>query len=198
MYKLIEKGLVEVFVENGVKQFIAADPDSILLYMEERKRAISEQAKKLQDALPEMQKLKRFKNFDNVYLIKGFRGIQPIVYKALREANGEIKIMGVRSSKDKKFNIFWQHWHKERVDLKINAKMLFTDRNTEYWNFFKSLGNTVIRTVSELSPSAIMIIDENVFILSYEKEFTCIHIRSEDISKSFSSFFDGLWNTGKL
>ncbi|MDP3639833.1 MAG: helix-turn-helix domain-containing protein [Nanoarchaeota archaeon] len=198
LYKLLDKGLVEVVIEQNVKQFIAADPQSILLYLEERKEQISEQAKKLGQLVPELQKIKEFTEpVENVYLVKGFRGIKPVVYDALQKSSGEVRIMGVRSSKDNVFNTFWQHWHHERVRLHKPARMIFTDRGTDYWKFFEKLKLTKIRSVTELSPSAIMVIDENSFIFSYEKEFTCIHIRSAAIAKSFSSFFEGLWTMGK-
>jgi sugar-specific transcriptional regulator TrmB len=195
--KLIDKGLVEVIVENGVKQFFAADPQSILMYMEEKKKKISEQTKSLAKIVPDLQKIREYEQpTENVYYIKGFKGIKPIVYKALENAK-EVKIMGVRSSKSEKFNIFWKHWHNKRVSLKVKAKLLFTDRNTQYWKFFKKLKYTTIRSTPSLSPSAIMIIDNNAFIFSYDKELTTIHIASAAIAGSFNSFFDDLWEMGK-
>ena len=42
------------------------------------------------------------------------------------------------------------------------------------------------------------IIDNNVFIFSYEEEITCIHIVSNPISVSFRLFFDDLWKIAKV
>ena len=196
--KLIDKGLVEISNEEGIKVFSAADPESILLYMEERKDEILEQTNKLSSILPELQKIRDFvKPMERVYLIKGMKGIRPLVYGVLREAKSTIKIMGLRSTKDEQYNIYWEQWHLERIRLNKKAKLLSTDRDTPYWNFFKKLKLTNIRYIHQISPCAIMIIDNHTFILSYEDEFTCIHIFSEHISKSFSSFFDGLWEIGK-
>jgi hypothetical protein len=75
--------------------------------------------------------------------------------------------------------------------------MLFSDRNTDYWKFFKKLKYTKVKELLHLSPSAIMIIDDNSFLFSYEKEFTCIHILSDSISSSLSNFFDDLWRIAK-
>jgi len=196
LYKLIHKGLVEVITENNIKQFIAADPQSLLLYMEERKNQITKQADRLATIVPELQKIKHLTEpQENVYLIKGFRGVRPLVDKAILKAKGEFLIMGVRSSKEPQFNIFWQHWHEHRVAQKRKARLLFTDRNTEYWKFFQKMKLTKTRNISSLSPSAIMIIDNQTFIFSYDQnEFTCIHIVSDSIAKSFTSFFEGLWN----
>ncbi len=198
LYRLIEKGLVEVSIDSGIKQFSAADPESILIYMKERAFKIEQQTKSLAKLVPELQKIKEFEApTENVYLIKGFRGIRPLVYNLLQEMKGEAKIMGVRSSKERKFNIFWQHWHRERVKQKKKARALFSDKGTTYWDFFKKLRFTKMRYVSETSPSAIMVIDNHSLIFSYDKEFLCIHIVSSSIAKSFSSFFEGLWSKGK-
>ena len=196
--KLIDKGLVEVVIKNGVKQFIASDPESILLYMEEKKNNIIKQTKDLTNILPELKKIREMEiPTEGVYLIKGFRGIKPIVYNALKKSKKHIKIMGVRSRKDQKYNLFWRQWHNERTGLKKKAQMLFTDKNTSYWKFIQTLKYTEVRHNQGVSPSSMMIIDNNSFIFSYEKEVTCIHIISEDIAKSFSLFFENLWGTGK-
>lgn len=198
--KLIEKGLVEVVIDNGVKHFSAAEPESILQYMEERKNKIVEQTQKLASVVPDLKKLKEFTEpVENVYLIKGFRGIGPIVYDALNAAKSEIKVMGIRASKDEKYNTFWRHWHRERVRLKKKARVLFTvrEKKTEYCTFFEKLSFTHVKQTPNLSPSAIMVIDNNSFIFSYESGFMCIHIKSEAISKSFSSFFEDIWEMAK-
>ena len=198
LYKLIEKGLAEVVVENGVKQFCAASPQSLLLYMKEREHKIIEQSERLEKIVPELEKIRTMEgHLENVYLIKGFRGIKPIVYDAINTAKKDFLIMGVRSSKKEAFNTFWRHWHNERVSNKKDAKMLFTDKNTDYWKFFKKLGNTEIKSTPSLSPSAIMTVDNQTFIFSYEEELTCIHIISKSVAKSFRSFFEGLWMIGE-
>jgi len=196
--KLIDKGLVGVSTQNGVKQFHAANPDSLLLYMREREKKVLEQTQQLESIIPDLKKIKQFAGpEEGVYLIKGFRGIKPIVYELISQGKGEFKVFGVRSSKNKTYNTFWTHWHQERVKNHKKARLLFADRETSYWKFFKMIKFTQIRSVSSLSPSAIMVIDEHTFIFSYDEEFTCIHIISLPIARSFESFFESLWNIGK-
>jgi hypothetical protein len=38
---------------------------------------------------------------------------------------------------------------------------------------------------------------EHSLIFSYEEEFTCIHIVSPEIAKSFDSFFESMWKIAK-
>ena len=196
--KLIEKGVVEVVIENNVKHFIASDPESIMLYMEDKRSKLELEAKELQKVVPELRKLREMEVKDEkVYLIKGFKGIRPVVLKALNESKGVIKVMGVRSSKKKHYNIFWQNWHKEREKLRKKAKILASEKDSEYWKTFEKLKYTEIKQSPTESASAIMIIDYNSFIFSYDDEFTCIHITSESTANSFSGFFDGLWKIAR-
>ncbi len=193
LYKLIDKGLVKEVIENGVKHFIANDPKTLLTYIREKESAIAETKTEIEKILPTLEGIAKLElKLETVSLIKGFRGISPAIYGALNDGN-KIQIMGVRSSKDVKFNNFWKKWHSERVHLKKNAQLLFSDKGTEYWRFFSKLPYTEVKEILSFNPSAIMIIDNNIFIFSYEEEFTCIHIKSPSISKSFSSFFESLW-----
>ncbi len=197
LYKLVDKGLVKSISENNVKYFIANDPSAILEYLNEKDRRLHERRERLSNVLPDLELLKKNDaREDDVALIKGIRGISPIVHKALENAK-DIKIMGITSSKNVRYNNFWRGWHKERIGLRKKAKMIFSDRNTDYWKFFNKLGYTEVREISHLTPSAVMIIDDNVFIFSYGDEITCIHIASESISTSFSLFFDDLWKIAK-
>ena len=193
--KLIDKGLVKVVVENGVKQFIANEPRTLLSYLQEQERALEQKQEALEKILPDLESLKHIdEKLETVSLVKGLRGISPLVYTAL-EGGKDITIMGLRSSKATAFNNFWKNWHRRRVELKKQARLLFTDKGSEYWRFFKELPHTTVREVPSLSPAALMIIDNETFIFSYEEELVCIHITSPGIANSFRSFFNGLWAT---
>ncbi len=192
--KLLDKGLIEATQENGIKQFQATNPESLLMYMQERKEKIDLQTNRLEKILPELQKIRNYElPSEGVFLIKGMRGIKPLVYEILEKARSETKVMGVSSSKNKVYNTFWTHWHQERVKQNKKGRILFADKGSPYWKFFKGLKCTEIRSITSLSPSSIMIVDEHCFIFSYEEEFTCIHIVSPAIAKSFDSFFESMW-----
>jgi len=191
--KLSNKGLVKTIVENGIKHFVPSDPKTLFAYIEEKENDLEQKKKELEKILPKLQEIKlEPHNVEDVSFVKGFKGISTIVHEALKKGE-DISVMGVRSPKDESFNNFWKNWHRKRIELKKNAKMLFSDKGTEYENFYKKLEHTEVRETLTVSPSAIIIIDDESFIFSYEEEFTCIHIKSKAISKSFKSFFDSLW-----
>jgi len=138
----------------------------------------------------EIEKLE--KDLETVSLIKGIRGISSLMYSLLKQGK-EIKIMGVRSEKKSSYNNFWRGWHGERLNLKKKASIIFSDKNTDYWRFFKKMKHTEVREILHFSPSAMMNIDNNLLIFSYEEEITLIHVLSEPIAQSFSNYFDDLW-----
>lgn len=191
--KLSSKGLVKSVSENGVKHFIASNPDSLLAYVNEKEKDLHNKKEQIKNIIPELNNLRDLdKKLETVSLIRGFRGINPIVYDALEKCK-EIKIMGIRSSKNVKFNNFWKKWHRRRIELKKKALMLFSDKGSDYWKFFKNLKYTEVRETLSFSPSAVMVIDTNVLIFSYDEELVCIHIVSKPISDSFLGFFNSLW-----
>ena len=197
LYKLVDKGLVKIIIENNVKYFIANKPETLVSYLNEQEKEIKNKKQDLVKLLPKLNEISEKNKFhENVSLIKGLRGISPIVYEQLKKGN-EIMIMGVRSSKKIQYNNFWRNWHKERIKLKKEAKILFSDRNTKYWEFYKKLKLTKIKSISNLTPSAVMIIDNHSFIFSYEEEFTCIHIISKQTATSFRDFFNSIWKQAK-
>lgn len=197
LYKLVDKGLVKEVSENRVKHFIANNPETLVAYLKEKEKNLKEKENELNKAIPLLSGLKKLElGLESVSLVKGRKGISSVVYPVLEKAK-EIKIIGVRSSKKEEYNNFWRAWHRKRVELKKEAKLLFSDKNTEYWKFFRNLKYTKVKELIHLSPSAIMIIDNNAFLFSYEKEFTCIHIISDSISLSLSNFFDDLWRIAK-
>jgi len=195
--KLIKKGLVKSIIENGVKNFMANEPEMLIEYIKEKERELHKKEEELEKILPQLKGLREHDHkLENVSLVKGFRGIKPLIYGSLEEGS-VIKIMGVTSGKDVRYNNFWRAWHAERIRLRKKAEIIFSDKNTDYWRFYKKLKYTEVKEILHLTPSAILIIDSNVFIFSYEEELTCIHIKSEPISTSFSEFFDDLWRVAR-
>ncbi len=192
--KLISKGLVKTVTENGVKQFIANNPEMLLSYLKDKQNSLKDKEKELEKLIPSFNSLKiREDNLEMVSLVRGLKGVSAVVYQTLEKSESPFYIMGVRSSKEERYNNFWMNWHRERVKLGKNAKLLFSDKKTEYWNFFKKLKYTQVKELTHISQSAIMIIGNQTFIFSYEKEITCIQITSEAITNSLLNFFNDLW-----
>lgn len=198
--KLIKKGLVSYIIKEKTKYFTATSPNRILDYLHEKEKGLKQKGEKLKKeiaSLLEIQKSKK-KEYETV-LFKGFKGIRSAIFEALSDlsAKEEILVMGIRSSKDEKYNIMWQGWHTERIRKKIICKAIFSDRNTDYYKAFKKMNYTKVKILEGLTPSAIDIMGERVLIFTYEEEPSCLSILNPEIAKSFTAFFNALWKIAK-
>lgn len=195
--KLIDKGLVKTFIENRVKVFFANEPQMLISYLKDKEKKLQEKEQTLEKLIPQLVNFRENPQIsENVELMKGLRALREAVFPILTSAK-KIRIMGVSSSKEIRYNSFWKEWHNERIKLRKKAQVIFSDKNTEYWEFFKKLSYTETKAILHLSQSALMVIDNDVFIFSYESDLTCIHIKSVPISSSFVGFFNDLWKIAK-
>jgi hypothetical protein len=105
--------------------------------------------------------------------------------------------MGVTGKKSEKFNLLWQKWHKERIKRRIKCKILFTEKESEYYKIFKRMKHTEIKYIEGIAPAAADIIGDRVLLLTHGKEPSCLAIKHPEIKQSFKTFFDNLWNMAK-
>ena len=55
--KLINKGMVKTVVENGIKNFIANHPKTILNYIREKEEKLKEKEKEIEKIIPSFEKM---------------------------------------------------------------------------------------------------------------------------------------------
>lgn len=192
--KLYQKGFVSISNINGIKHFQATNPDSLILFIEEQKKALSEKQEEIKKILPEISKIQKEETFTSEIII-GERGIKPLVQKLFENSKKTIFAMGIDGEKKDKYNYFWWHLTYNYIE-KINkkAKYLFVENTSKYYKKHLNLKNIESKTLKNISPSAIDIIDNHILIFTYDNEkLHCVHIESEPIARSFKSFFDNLW-----
>ena len=132
---------------------------------------------------------------NEVSLFIGFKGVESSIFRALENFHGEeILAMGVRFSKDKKFNILWEKWHHLREKRKIRCRIILSEIDKE---IFRKFRNTQTRKLEGITPSAITVLGDIVLIQNYGHEVSCIYIQNEDTAESFRTFFETLWKLAK-
>ncbi len=198
--KLIKKGLASYTIKEKTKYFSAASPNRILNFLHEKEKDLKKKETELKREIPLLFDIKRLKRKEfETRLFKGFKGMQTAIFEALDDLDSkdEVLAMGIRSSKEKQYNILWQRWHKERIKRKIICKVIFSDKGTEYYNLFKRMPYTKVKVLEGVTPSAIDVMKDRVMIFTYEEEPSCLSILDREISKSFTTFFETLWRIAK-
>lgn len=198
--KLIKKGLVSYIIKEKTKYFNATSPNRILDILHEKEKELKIQEKELIKELPLLLEIQKFKKKKHeTKLFTGFKGIKTAIFESLEEltSKNEILAMGIISSKEEKYNILWENWHKQRIKGKIICKAIFSDKGTEYYNAFKKMKYTKIKVFKGITPSAIDVMGDKVLIFTYKDEPSCLLITNEEIAKSFTTFFNNMWNISR-
>ena len=194
--KLIKKGLVSYITKDKTKYFSAASPSRILDYLYEKEKSLKQKEEELLKLLPSLISIEKAgKKEHETNLFKGLKGMQTAIFEALQDLaeKDEVLAMGVISSKKRQYNVLWEKWHRERINKKIVCKMIFSDRNTEYFKIFKKMKLTEVKALQGVTPSAIDIMKDRVLIFTYGEEPSCLSIKNSEIAQSFKTFFETLW-----
>ncbi len=196
--KLYKKGFVSISNINGVKNFQATKPETILSYLEEQKKELTRKEEEFKKIIPQMKLIQTEQKFNSEIII-GTRGIKTLIQKLFDDSRTTILAMGIRGDKKEKYNNFWWHITNEHIEKQNKkANYLFIENKSQYFIMHQKLKNVNCRVLKSISPAAIDIIDDHIIILTYEDDqLHCVHIHSEPIAKSFRSFFNNLWKQGK-
>ena len=197
--KLIKKGLVSYGLKEKTKYFTATHPSRILDFLKEKEEELKEKEKEIQEILPRLIELKEKKEEEySVTLYRGLKGLKSAIYEALNDLTREdvILVSGVQSGKSEAQNILWKQWNKERARKRIKCKLIFSDRNTQYYHSLKKVSLTEVRVLSSLVFSTIDVMGKRVMIFN-NKEPSVIVIINEEIKKKFIESFESLWKMAK-
>jgi sugar-specific transcriptional regulator TrmB len=140
--KLINKGLASFVIKEKTKYFQASSPNRILDYLHEKEKDLKNKEEEFIKQLPSLLAIKeKTKKENENTLFKGLKGFRTAIYEALDSLNSkdEIIAMGITSTKDEKYNLMWQAWHKERIKRKIKCRAIFSDKKTNYYKALKKM-----------------------------------------------------------
>ena len=187
---LIDKGLVSFIKKNRIKYYKAADPKTILDYIDTKK---GEYLK----LLPELQFRQRKEAEEGTEFFKGYRGIKTLVFEILKDAKkGEVyRYFGLdpkyyRTAADKVYGAQRQL----RRELKLQSKAIFHESTR---NLAKISKTSTKRFVNFPLPPNTQIFNNKVAIISWEGEPFGILIRSKEVYQIYVNFFEHLWSIAK-
>ena len=199
--KLEKKGLVSHVMRTGVKEFEAAPPERILLYLDEKENAIKKEKSKAQHIVS-LLKTKSLiaKKEQEATIYRGMKGLKTAFYHCIDEMprDDEMLVMGV-PNRQLKTNNFFILLNKYRAKKGIKLKIMFDETaNEDIQAISKNSPMSEIRFMPEgvLTPAAVNIMGNNVIIFPAENEDNplLILIRGKEVADSFRSQFNLLWN----
>ena len=184
---LIKKGFVSYIKKSQVKYYKAADPETILNYIELKKSEYL-------NLLPELKARQKEKQEGEVEIFKSFKGIKTLISEMLKDAKkGDIyRTFSVedpeeyKKSREKVF-VYSMQLIKEK---KIVMKGIFHEKNK-----YPPVKHSIMKKkyVNFPMPPNTMILNDRVAIVSWKAEPSGILIHSKDLSKLYTDFFDAMW-----
>jgi HTH-type transcriptional regulator, sugar sensing transcriptional regulator len=198
--KLIDKGLVSYYSKGGVNYYKASSPNRILDYLEEKKKEIEKQEKKVSSVLPMLLQLEKEKSeFHESLIYSGPRGIKTAFLNLVDELDkgDEVHIMGVYDFGDRFFPLA-RFFQKIRSQKGIKAKFLINNNAKKIAKNFKQYPPVQIRFMPEqVFTPAIFLIYQDKVIINLAKELTFFVIKSKSAKEAFDVYFKILWKQAK-
>ncbi len=195
---LIKKGLVTYNLQKKGKYFTAVSPDLI-------KQKELDKIKKLDLIIPQIKALSsKDDNETHTAIYEGYSGFKTAFEKIIDDCpkNGEIKILGFseQAYSNENLKIFLANMNLKSAKKKQKLKIILD------YNSRENLGKdrekekyTEIRYMPQgyISPAAIDIFQDYVYICLWEEKPKVIMIKSKLISTSYHNYFDVLWFSAK-
>ena len=199
--RLIQKGLVNFVIKNGVKYFEASSPNKILDYLNEKEKQIEEEKTTIQRIIPELLLKQNSSSKSEVKVFTGFEGLKTAnedIINSLKKGE-EWLSMGLTEQPENWENYFNKR-QLERAKKGIIHKHLLNEKYKSLYHKRKKLPHTEFRFLQKdfEMPTSTEIYSNKIIIFILIKENPmAIMVESQEVSKSFRKYFKHMWKTAK-
>ena len=195
---LIEKGLVSYNVQKNGKHFSAESPSKFSELEEQR-------MKKINEMLPFLNQLKNTENKETTTAVyEGYEGFKTAFKKIVDDCPPKetIYILGFseQESSSETLRTFLTNMNLKSAKKKQHLKILMDNSAKETLGKDREKErNTEIRYMPKgyISPAAIDIFQDYVYIFLWDKKPFVFMIKNEKIAESFKVYFNFLWGIAK-
>lgn len=198
LQRLVRKGLVSVVIHGTKREYRAADPEQLLLYMKSREKELNAQKHIISGILPSLQqRFRQSREAEGAEIFEGIHGIKTVFEKSLRETKKEdtIYLLGYPKLASTIFDTYNKEFHTRRAKSGIKMKALF---NKEAWFAKEREPRKLIQNKylpeNIITPAFLIIFNNTVGnIIVTENQKTCIVIQNKEVAESYKKYFEMLW-----
>jgi len=196
--KLKEKGFIDVELRNNRNYYFAKDPECLVNSLESKKSQIN-------SILPELYALQGIeKHISDIKVYVGLRAFSFFHEKMLKQSpkNEMIKVIGAGGNQFlsiMKRGVFFTRYENIRNQRNISHQLLMYEnqRNTDP-DYINRRNVEVKYLPSNFNqPYATQIWNDRIAIILFSESPQIIEIKKPAIHKSFSNYFEVLWETAK-
>lgn len=195
--KLISKGLVSYFTENGRKVYRLNSPKNILTYLEEEEKGLNGKKELLTSELPSLMKLyEAAKPEFDVRIYRGREAVRAVFNESLEFR--DVHFIGGNWGMVKYLGKEWvDRWMEKRSAKKTWMHDILTSpvKYMVDYPIPKHYYEFRVLPPEFGSPNVIFIFGNRVVNLFWGENIFAFEIENEDIAKSYLSYFNYLWKT---
>jgi sugar-specific transcriptional regulator TrmB len=197
--KLIERGLISYFDENGKRTFRVSNPNKLISYIEEKKSNLDSIKKEVEKIIPEVQEIfnsKKEETFAEIF--KGPEGMKAVWDDMLNYP--EIRWIASGMYVPNRFPAFWDDWNRRRMRKKVGSYHLFRSDKKEELAARKGFDKNKITDwkflPSEFSGNAAVtvIYGDKVVLQLLGEEIQVFVIKSKELAENYKKYHKYLWD----
>ncbi len=200
--RLSKKGLVSHIVKGKTKYFEAADPDRLVVYLDEKKEELSQQEAAIKELVRSLKSEHRLSH-ETAQIYDGLKGIQTARERTLKimKKGDEMWIIGIsRTPYDGQMVGYFKDYHKRRVAKGITCKFLYNESAREPYGISSAsyrLSEVKYMPRDLVTPAWIEIYADTVTIgINKGKSFSIV-IQNQEVAHSFNIYAQLLWGLSK-
>ncbi len=194
LQKLQNKGFVSYNLQGKRKRFFATDPSTIKEILNERYKDFENSISMFSDisnSFGPAQKLRIFEGNNGIRML--FRDVLASLKKG-----DEHLVLGV-SSTDSGLGDAIRDWDEKRIKSGINKRVLLSEKNKEWIDFYKKRPFTKIKILPTIynSGMTINIYGEKSALVIWGRHPITIILDNKEINRNFKIYFELLWRVSK-
>jgi sugar-specific transcriptional regulator TrmB len=195
--RLVEKGLVSSVKRENINYYSACDPERLVSYIEEQKKALARKERKVKELLPELRKQMPTELPEGeAHVFAGKEGFKSIRKDVLRQGKDLLLIGAI--GKEDELEYFFPGFDRQRVKQGIKLKVLY-DHQVRGRKISKlKLMERKFLPKEYSSPAVINIYaDRVVNVLWKDDNPLCFMIINQEIADSYRKWFRHMWKHSK-
>ncbi len=195
--KLIGKGLVSYFMENGHKVYRVNSPKNILSYLEDEEKALAEKKSALSGQLPQLMGLYESSKPDfDVRIYRGKEGLRSLFNEILEHP--DVHFIGGNWGMVKYLGKEWSdRWMAKRVSRKVRMHDIIT-ASAKFLAQYpppKEFYEFRVLPPEMGSPNVICVFGNRVVNIFWGENLFAFQIENGEIARSYYDYFAYLWKT---
>jgi len=199
--RLEQKGLAGHVIRQGTKFYRALETGRIIEYIDKKEAELRERKKAIKELLPGIEKQRASMPEPEATMYSGFKAVTGFFNNILGELKpGEgYSVVGARYFGDvERMKRFFYKYHQRRAQAKIKLRMLANEDSRSHV-VEPTFKNAEIRLQPKSFPTKMTVVfyKNKSFIIVWGEEVFGFLIESQDVVKSFETYFENFWALAK-